>query len=56
MTDRKDKATAVEAALAGMFKTVEARGVPEHLRAVVDQLEAPVAVTPSLEPPSSPEP
>ena len=53
----KTKRAAVDAALTGMFKTLEARGVPEHLRKVVDQLdEAEDTVTPCPEPPSSPEP
>jgi len=53
----KTKRAAVDAALVGMFRTLEARGVPEHLRGVVDQLdEAEGAVTPFREPPSSPEP
>jgi hypothetical protein len=70
VTDRKQKLAAVDAALSGMFKGLEARGVPEHLIAVVDQLEAsalsapaptpapvaPDAVRPSPEPPSTPEP
>lgn len=51
-----DKAAALDAALTGMFKAVEARGVPEHLRRTVDQLETPDALTPSPSPASSPEP
>lgn len=67
MTD-KTKRAALDAALTGMFDTLEARGVPEHLRNVVDQLDAaaraehtaePVkdeTVRPTPQPPSSPEP
>lgn len=70
MTDRKQKLAAVDAALSGMFKGLEARGVPEHLINVVDQLEGselsapapktkaapPEAVRPCPGPPSTPEP
>ena len=40
MTDRNQKVAAIDAALTGMFSTLEARGVPEHLQNVVDQLDA----------------
>ena len=39
-TDRNQKVAAIDAALSGMFSTLEARGVPEHLQNVVDQLHA----------------
>jgi len=38
MTGRK-RAAALDAALRGMFKGLEARGVPEHVMRVVDQLD-----------------
>jgi hypothetical protein len=69
VTDRKQKVAAIDAALTGMFSTLEQRGVPEHLRNVVDQLDAaakaeeaaarlvPVEdATPSPSPSSFPEP
>jgi hypothetical protein len=57
VTDRKQKLAAIDAALTGMFDKLEARGVPEHLRNVVDQLdEAAEDVRPCREPQSSPEP
>ena len=69
VTDRNQKVAALDAALTGMFSTLEARGVPEHLQNVVDQLdaaakaeealagEAPVEeATPSPSPSSFPEP
>ena len=56
MTDRKQKLAAIDAALTGMFGQFEARGVPEHIQAVVDQLEAGDELTPYPSPPSSPEP
>jgi hypothetical protein len=67
VTDRNQKVAALDAALTGMFSTLEARGVPEHLQNVVDQLAAaakaeeaalaPVEdATPSPSPSSSPEP
>jgi hypothetical protein len=40
VTDRNQKVAALDAALAGMFSTLEARGMPEHLMSVVDQLDA----------------
>lgn len=65
----KGKRAAIDAALTGMFDKLEARGVPEHLRHVVDQLDAAAqaeaaaaqaaeeeAVRPSPSPSSSPEP
>jgi len=69
VTDRNQKVAAIDAALTGMFSTLEARGVPEHLQNVVDQLDAaaraeeaaaraaPVEdATPSPSPSSFPEP
>ena len=67
MADRKEKLAAVDAALRGAFSALEARGAPEHLLKVVDQLDAAAAaedaaaddadeVRPSPGPPSSPEP
>lgn len=68
MTDRKQKVAAIDAALTRMFHTLEARGVPEHLQNVVDQLDgaaqaegAPIGVavddvTPCPPRSSSPEP
>jgi hypothetical protein len=59
VTDRKQKLVAIDAALTGLFGKLEARGVPEHIQAVVDQLEegsGDGAVKPSPSPPSSPEP
>ena len=56
MTDRKQKLAAIDAALTGMFGKLEARGVPEHIQAVVDQLDEEADLRPSPEPPSSPEP
>lgn len=66
------KRDALDAALTGMFDKLQARGIPEHLRNVVDQLDAAALaeeariaarlamtddeVRPSLSPPSSPEP
>lgn len=65
----KDKGAALDAALTGMFDKLESRGVPEHLRRVVDQLDESAraeeaaaaavedeAVRPSPSPSSSPEP
>ncbi len=69
MTDRKHKVAAIDAALTGMFSTLEQRGVPEHLQSVVDQLDAAAQAeeaaaraasvedaTPSPSPTLSPEP
>jgi hypothetical protein len=58
VTDRKQKLAAIDAALTGLFGKLSARGVPEHIQAVVDQLEEASgdAVKPSPSPPSSPEP
>lgn len=53
--DRGRKLAAIDAALADMFGRLDARGVPEHIQAVVDQL-VDDDLTPSPEPPSSPEP
>jgi hypothetical protein len=39
-TPRQKKAAAVDKALRGMFKKLEARPVPEHISTIVDQLEA----------------
>ena len=55
MTDRKQKLAAIDAALSDSFGKLEARGVPEHIQAVVDQLDDD-DLRPSPEPPSSPEP
>lgn len=55
MTDRKQKLAAIDAALTGMFDKLEGRGVPEHIHAVVDQLDGD-DVRPCPEPLSSPEP
>jgi hypothetical protein len=59
----EDRAAALDGALAGMFKAIEARGTPDHLRMIVDLLEASAppaqdeaAATPSPSPRSSPEP
>ena len=38
MIERKSVA-ALDAALSAMFRTLEARGVPDHLAEAVDQLE-----------------
>lgn len=56
VTDRKQKLAAIDAALTGAFAKLEARGVPEHIQAVVDQLDEGEGLRPSPEPPSSPEP
>jgi hypothetical protein len=56
VTDRKQKLAAIDAALTGMFDKLEARGVPEHIQSVVDQLDEDEDLKPSPEPPSSPEP
>lgn len=69
VTDRNQKVAAIDAALSGMFSTLKARGVPEHLQNVVDQLDAAAKAeeaaasaasvedaTPSPSPSSSPEP
>jgi len=55
VTDRKQKLAAIDAALTGMFDKLEGRGVPEHIHAVVDQLDGD-DVRPCPEPRSSPEP
>jgi len=39
MIERKP-AAALDAALAAMFRTLQARGVPEHVRKTLDQLDA----------------
>jgi hypothetical protein len=61
MTDGK---VALDAALRGMFRGLEQRGVPEHILAVVDQLETgcvsatldAAAAKPTPAPPSPPTP
>ena len=40
MASHNLRGAAVDAALADMFGSLKARGVPEHLRNVVDQLHA----------------
>jgi hypothetical protein len=57
VTDDEEVA-ALAAALTGMFRTLESRPVPEHIRLVVDQLDAAAveAVTPSPSRSSFPEP
>jgi hypothetical protein len=56
VTDQ-DEAAVLAAALTGMFRSLEARPVPEHIRLVVDQLDAAAqAVTPSPSRSSFPEP
>jgi hypothetical protein len=57
--DRKQKLAAIDAALTDMFGNLEARGVPEHVLTVVDQLEEAASaedLRPSPSQPSSPEP
>jgi hypothetical protein len=39
MTDRK-AAAALDAALGAVFRTLEGRGVPQHILATVDQLDS----------------
>jgi hypothetical protein len=57
VTDQ-DEAAVLAAALTGMFRSLEARTVPEHIQLVVDQLDASAAeaVTPNPSPASFPEP
>jgi hypothetical protein len=38
MIERK-RAVALDAALAAMFRTLQARGIPEHIRETLDQLD-----------------
>ena len=40
MVERK-RADALDATLAAMFRTLEARGAPKHLRETLDQLDPP---------------
>lgn len=37
---REKRATALDNALRGMFKKLEARPVPDHISTIVDQLDA----------------
>lgn len=56
MVQDQGKSAALDAALTAMFKDLESRGLPEHLRNVVDQLDGTELPTPSPSPSSSPEP
>jgi hypothetical protein len=53
-----DEAAVLAAALTGMFRSLEARPVPEHIQLVVDQLDAAAVdpVTPFPSRSSFPEP
>jgi hypothetical protein len=55
---QEEDAAALAAALTGMFRTLEARPLPEHILRVVEQLDASAAeaLKPNRRPSSSPEP